>query len=528
MGIRLALVVGLLAWQSAVAHAATIVYDIGNTDNEGPGSLRQAILDANGSGIDALIRLDGVTGTIVLATSLDAVVGAVTITGPGADNLTILGATGGAVLTFGGPAVVTGVTIQGGSNLDGKGGGIRVLAGAELHLSDSVIKGNRAGQGGGIYTEGTLLIKKSTISNNTGEGAIYATAGTSLFDSTIADNTGTAIVFSPTMAGRALTIDRSTVSGNTAPDEGIGGLQLDAGTATLTTTTFANNTGGQGGDFWTVRGGVTLNLINVTAAGSSAPALLVDAPHTVTLTNTLLAGAGANCMGQPDSFGYNLASDTTCGFTLPTDKSNVDPLLSPLAANGGATKTCALTQGSPAVNAGGGIDVPETDQRGFPRVQFGAPDIGALEVTEPVITVQPLAKDVIVGETLTLSVAAQNQNSTTPLRFQWRKAGVPISGATSATYSKSAKLEDAGMYDVFVLNDGGIITSMAVMVTVTTRDTGGMAGEGSDSGGCCSATGGNAWSSGVLALVVAALLGQSRRSRRPRVANHRYAGRHAG
>jgi len=527
MGIRLALVVGFLASWSAVAAA----YTVENTQDHGVGSLREQILMANGDGApgEAVIQFNpDVTGTIRLETPLDMVTVPMRINGPGADKLTIdASATTprSTVLTANASLKLIDLTITGGMNTSGIGGGILVQGGAMTQLDGIVISGNTATQGGGVYADGTLVIKHSTISNNTGDGAIFCAGGGSVIESTIADNIGTGVVFASPADG-TLTIERSTVSGNVAPAAEIGGLRIQKGTVIITNTTFANNTGGKGGDFWTFNDGI-LNLINATAAGSSAPVVLFDTQATVTLTNTLLAGAGANCIDHLTmSFGYNLASDSTCGFTLPNDKSNVDPLLSPLAANGGPTKTCALTAGSPAANAGGGIDVPETDQRGFPRVQFGAPDIGALEVTEPVITVQPLAKDVIVGETLTLSVAAQNQNSATPLRFQWRKAGVPITGATAATYSKSAKLEDAGTYDVFVLNDGGILTSVAVMVNVTTRDTGGMAGAPGDNGGCCSATGGNAWSSGVLALVVAALLGQSRRFRRsgrPRSANHRRA-----
>lgn len=52
-----------------------------------------------------------------------------------------------------------------------------------------------------------------------------------------------------------------------------------------------------------------------------------------------------------------------------------DPLLSPLADNGGYTKTMALQAGSPAINAGSGC--PTTDQRGATRV--GVCDIGAYE-----------------------------------------------------------------------------------------------------------------------------------------------------
>src|SRR5438045_8503037 len=56
---------------------------------------------------------------------------------------------------------------------------------------------------------------------------------------------------------------------------------------------------------------------------------------------------------------------------------NTDPLLGPLADNGGPTRTHALLPGSPAINAGNSSGAPATDQRGAGRV--GPVDIGAYE-----------------------------------------------------------------------------------------------------------------------------------------------------
>jgi hypothetical protein len=64
---------------------------------------------------------------------------------------------------------------------------------------------------------------------------------------------------------------------------------------------------------------------------------------------------------------------------------NVDPLLGPLAANGGPTLTQALLPGSPAIDAvpSSGAGCPPTDQRGVIRPQGPACDIGAFEVFVP-------------------------------------------------------------------------------------------------------------------------------------------------
>ncbi len=68
-------------------------------------------------------------------------------------------------------------------------------------------------------------------------------------------------------------------------------------------------------------------------------------------------------------------------ITLPADTISADPLLQPLADNGGATRTHALGDGSPAIDAGDNTASLAFDQRGggYPRVVGVAADIGAYE-----------------------------------------------------------------------------------------------------------------------------------------------------
>ena len=67
-----------------------------------------------------------------------------------------------------------------------------------------------------------------------------------------------------------------------------------------------------------------------------------------------MANASApDCVGLPPVAGkYNLDSDGSCPFSAPNDLSGVDPLLGPLAWNGGPTHTHALLPGSPALDSG--------------------------------------------------------------------------------------------------------------------------------------------------------------------------------
>ncbi len=72
------------------AFAEAITFTVTNTNDAGPGSLRDAIAQANlNVGADNIVFAPGVTGTITLTSGQFQIAGEVTITGPGASNLTI-------------------------------------------------------------------------------------------------------------------------------------------------------------------------------------------------------------------------------------------------------------------------------------------------------------------------------------------------------------------------------------------------------------------------------------------------------
>ena len=120
--------------------------------------------------------------------------------------------------------------------------------------------------------------------------------------------------------------------------------------------------------------------------------ILCSARVELSLVNSLLANLTANCAGasSPSSSDYNLSSDASCtSFTQPHDMQNVNPLIGPLANNGGPTQTHALLPGSPAVDRipAVGANCPAIDQRGIARPQGLACDIGAYEATPAVAPV---------------------------------------------------------------------------------------------------------------------------------------------
>jgi parallel beta-helix repeat protein len=213
---------------SSALEAAT--FPVTNTNDADAGSLRQAILDANANAGEDVITFDsGVTGTITLTTGELEITEGVTITGPGANLLSISGNNNSRVFnilpgTFENPVTVNidSLTITGGNA--GNGGGILTDVFTILNLMNSAVSNNSAvGPGGGIYcSEGEVHLTNSTVSDNSaasGGGGIWITRNS---------------------IGGVLTLTNSTVSGNTVSGGG-GGILLYLSSATFTNSTLSNN-----------------------------------------------------------------------------------------------------------------------------------------------------------------------------------------------------------------------------------------------------------------------------------------------
>jgi hypothetical protein len=315
--------------------------------------------------------------------------------------------------------------------------GAMTLGGGTVVLNNSVIQENRAmtGLGGGIVNAGELATATLTlnntrvISNTAGSGgggicnAAYSglTAILTINDSTIAGNQalyggGVSLTVgsgpSPDVRG---TINRSTISNNRALDLGGtgdsdgGGIDVTAATLTVANSTVSGNSIGAsafngGGGIWV--GGITgyppavLHIINSTVTNNTAAGVGGGISHwvqsgatsaTTTAVNTIVAGnsapAGGNCWIGPGSItssGYNMENTDTCNFHQPSDHPNTDPLLGPLANNGGPTWTHALLPTSPAIDVADNATcaappVSGIDQRGVIRPQGLVCDIGAYE-----------------------------------------------------------------------------------------------------------------------------------------------------
>src|SRR5262249_50324503 len=127
------------------------------------------------------------------------------------------------------------------------------------------------------------------------------------------------------------------------------------------------------------------------ATGNAAnTATLVNGPQWTTSTTTPSSFNGRDVFGPVTSLGHNFISETNgstgwlAGDLKGSAAAPLDPLLGPLADNCGPTRTHALLTGSPCLNTGDNASLVGpwslvTDQRGLPRRDGVAVDIGAYE-----------------------------------------------------------------------------------------------------------------------------------------------------
>jgi hypothetical protein len=379
-------------------------------DGTGHCSLRAAIMESNADadideieieiGIDPALSITGPAENQAAAGDLD-ILDELLITGNGAtidgngvgrvvdnrvgpltlEDLTITGGSAGGIVTSrslqlagsvvsgnGGPGIeATGPTagdeisvVE--SEISGNAtDGILAVEVDDIVVTDSAISGN--GRRGVDAEVGDLVVTRSTIQANGWEGIYSADKlGLVVDSSTIADNEGSAQI-SPNFTRRLVRIVNSTFSADTTV---VGGSRIHYPVEVIGSTMWTSS--GASGDelFRIFRGAVVVR-------GSILDGEVVCAqdgdlePFSVT------------------SEGYNIVSDLSCGFTGPGDVEGTDPLLGPLADNGGPTWTRQPGPLSPAIDAvlagtAGLCDgsVP-TDQRGVSRPQGSGCDIGAVE-----------------------------------------------------------------------------------------------------------------------------------------------------
>ena len=215
-----------------------------------------------------------------------------------------------------------------------RGGGSSAIGGLEAQAG-------APGDGGAVWSSGTLAATNSTWVNN------HASGGAS----------GVAAAEWTTAAG-------GSGSG--------GAVCITGGQAVFVNVTIAANLANGGAGNATHTGGGP--------PGPSQGGGLYATNGVVTVINSIIADSlsGGDVWGVVTDGGYNICSDGTAGFSAAGSLNSTNPLLGPLAENGGPTLTLSLLPGSPALEAiPSGF--PPVDQRGVSRPQGPLADIGAFE-----------------------------------------------------------------------------------------------------------------------------------------------------
>jgi CSLREA domain-containing protein len=395
----------------AATSTVTTAADEQNTDAQC--SLREAIINANqndqsgstdcaaGVGEDTINFNLGSTATITLGSPLPVIAGfhpAGLIIDGGSANITISGDNKYPVFQV---AFVEN-TLSNLTVANGEGAGI--YNGGTLTVSNSTISGN---SGTGISNGGTLTVSNSTLSGNSasfGGGGIINGGTLEVNNSTLSGNS--ALFGGGIYNGGTLTVSNSTLSGNSATSATGGGIMnTSRDTLTVSNSTLSGNSAFFGGGIFINSGDrpgpVTVSNSTISENSASiAGGIDIRTFQGATFKNTIVAANDASLF-VPDmrggliSQGHNLIGQSECTvgcFTnedlVGTAANPIDPMLGPLANNGGPTMTHALLEGSPAIDKGVAVEGITTDQRGFARQQGAAPDIGAFE-SEFVDTLKP-------------------------------------------------------------------------------------------------------------------------------------------
>jgi hypothetical protein len=466
------IVTGLICL-SLVTMAAAGTITVTNTADSGSGSLRAAIAAAGNN--DTINFALTYPATITLTSGELLISGNLIIFGPGATQLTVSGNSGSRVFHIGMSNAVTisGLTISNGVVSAGNVGAGIYIDTAMLSLTNCVVHNNHAnggstahgagiygfqsniaavgcvfdsnvaaGNGGGVYNNGsTLTIDRSTVTGNSAlsGGGIFNRSGTiTATNDLVYLNTATnggGISNDATLGVATLTLNNCTVSSNTVSGTGAAGSQIynarQSATATISNSTIVSN--------------------NV-AVNFSGGAVYNDNDASTSLGNTIIQASSQEHTiinagtGTVMSDGYNLAFDNGNGLLTATgDQINTDPLLDIGTGprdNGGPTFTIALKATSPAIDKGKRNAVSNlsagADQRGEPR-PFDDPaivnaiggdgsDIGAYEADLRLTNLVRAANDLQFSFTSIVGKTYQLQSRASLSSGNWNSFGNMASG----------------------------------------------------------------------------------------------------
>ena len=280
-------------------------------------------------------------------------------------------------LTVSDSAIKDGVFPGSGIIVDGQPFSTEKLNDAELILINSTISG---------YTKG--------IEN---KGEKVTVIGSSIFDNDKSDLNQTDFIINGdgivNELGGTLEVRNSTISNNSG--SGI----ANRGTVNVSNSTISDNK----------NGGITENNRNTSEAEVIITSSIIagnqisESPDSAEASD--LEGEGTFTSGGNNLIGVGGNTSLTDGVNsdlVGTTQNPLDPKLTPIQDNGGNTPTQALLSNSPAIDAGSNPNSLEFDQRGagFSRVVGSDADIGAFEVqsSNSIVSLSATTPTAIEGE----------------------------------------------------------------------------------------------------------------------------------
>ena len=256
-----------------------------------------------------------------------------------------------------------------------------------------------------INNRSTTELRRLTIANgyHIDGGGVHNTATLNVFDCTFRDNVTTQVPDVPHDGAGALAsqgtlrVERCAFIGNRSEATAFyntvaavsTGYWHPAGSspnsASLINCTFSGNTASVGSIVRVGYGGIG-QLEHCTFAGNTGVSLYAGSvygsqPRAVIRGCAFGPNASASADGAGiEDAGYNISADLSARLNHPTTVLGMDPLLGPLADNGGPTLTLLPQAGSPLIDNALFAGTLAQDQRGVGRPQGFARDVGAVEV----------------------------------------------------------------------------------------------------------------------------------------------------
>lgn len=368
------------------------------------------------------------------------------------------------------------VTVNG----NGTGSVFTIDTGAIVTIADMTITNGSANNGGGINNEGTLTLDNTIIINNNvvnRGGGVYNNGGVvAINNSTIANNSSLNGGGLMNDNGGVMTVNNSTINDNRRANGG-GIRNGNGGLLTVNNSTISNNRSGFVGGIYSFS---PITVTNSTIYSNTIFGFRVWS-DTGTLKNTIVAN---NTVGDCEavhggvivSLDYNLDSDGSCNLVAANDQPNTNPLLGPLADNGGDTLTHALMSNSPAIDKGSCSDI-SFDQRGQLRpidtsgiinADDGC-DIGAYESSFSDLALTKIVNPttaVIPGTSITYTISFSNAGSSIATGVLISDI-VPITLTNLNFISSGAPITNVGLSPNFSWQIGDLAPLQGGFITVT-------------------------------------------------------------